>query len=109
MVDRSGYKHCTNPTHEKSAVNGRCLTCRNAAMKRWREKKRQGRPRVGQTLEGKPCRNCGGTERYVSSNNCVRCQREHGRRHNGSVIYFYGVSQEFTKWVTSALPEVDSV
>lgn len=25
--------------------------------------------------DGKPCRVCGGTERYVTSNNCVACSR----------------------------------
>lgn len=25
--------------------------------------------------EGKPCRVCGGTERYTTSNNCVACSK----------------------------------
>lgn len=101
MSDKSGYKHCTDPTHEKSVVNGRCLTCRNAAMKRWRDKKNLGRPRVGQTVEGSPCSVCGDTERYVNGNKCVRCQRAHGQRYRGAVITSYGVPQEFTRWVTT--------
>lgn len=30
--------------------------------------------------EGKPCKRCGGTERQVSSKDCVACHREAGRR-----------------------------
>lgn len=44
-----------------------------------------GRPRAGTdpslTFEGKPCRVCGGTLRYLCNTACVACQIAHSRRH----------------------------
>ncbi len=31
--------------------------------------------------DGKPCRSCGGTERFVSNGNCVVCAAEHTKKY----------------------------
>lgn len=34
---------------------------------------------------GKPCRACGGTERFVTNGNCVQCAAEHSRKYREKV------------------------
>lgn len=42
--------------------------------------------RRGETkFHGKPCRRCGGTERYVCSSNCIACQKSVSNRYHTKV------------------------
>jgi len=45
------------------------------------EKRIEAAERGDVTYQGTPCRSCGNADRYVSSNACVHCQREHTRTH----------------------------
>jgi hypothetical protein len=58
-----------------------------------------GRPCSAETYIGQPCRACGSTERYVSSKNCVACQR---RRFRSVTPGTYGIHLEFHNWITRA-------
>lgn len=33
-------------------------------------------------IHGKPCRKCGGTERYITNNRCVACKHALDIKHN---------------------------
>ena len=35
--------------------------------------------------DGKPCRACGSTERFVSNGNCVSCSSEHTKKYRAKV------------------------
>lgn len=51
-------------------------------------------PRGGARFHGKPCRRCGGTERFAASRNCVPCvtlaYRKRGQRRGGAGAHFVG-------------------
>lgn len=42
-------------------------------------------------FHGKPCRRCGGTERYVCSSNCIACQK------SVSNVYHTKIKQALTE------------
>lgn len=63
------------------------------------------RPRTTKLYNGKPCKTCGNTLRYMSTQNCVDCQRK--RVPDDVALWrplgiMYGVQPEFTRWVTMA-------
>lgn len=99
---------CTDPTHKRSDINGRCLTCRSLAMKAQRMEHSKGPPRVAEIIEGPPCRICGSTQKYAKNRTCVACQRKHGQRYRGAVIQAYNVPKEFLQWIMSPAPELNS-
>ena len=35
--------------------------------------------------QGKPCRTCGGKERFVSNGNCVACAQEHTKKYREKI------------------------
>lgn len=34
---------------------------------------------------GRPCRVCGGTERFVTNGNCVSCAKDHNRKYQEKI------------------------
>jgi hypothetical protein len=106
-------RKCTDPTHRRAADNSRCLTCLKVRRAHWRKTRPpgvMGAPRHAKTIDGKPCRKCGGTERYVKGGTCVACTRKYGQeRTAGARIVEYAINTEFLRWVTSPLPRGDSV
>lgn len=101
---------CVDPTHRRSENGGRCLDCLKVRRKAWRKRasRKLGAPRRAETFEGKPCRKCSATERYVRGKTCVACSRIHGKeRTAGSVIIRYHVPAEFVRWVTAPALEIN--
>lgn len=35
--------------------------------------------------QGRPCRSCGSTERFVSNGNCVACSQEHVKKYREKI------------------------
>lgn len=111
-VRRLAHNRCVEPTHQRSLTNGRCLDCACKLQAQSRKKRRivLGAPRRAEVFEGKPCRICAGTERYVHGRTCVRCTRGHGRkRAAASILGSYHIPAEFHQWITAPLLELTSV
>jgi hypothetical protein len=107
---RPAPNRCKEPGHVFSELTGRCKTCR---MLRRREKvavsPALGRPRGAETVQGKPCRTCGATERYKNSMACTACQRRHGFVRGTVNTSVYHISLEFLQWARSPAPESTNV
>lgn len=98
---------CEEPGHERSEINGRCKTCTNKARSAQRAAQRKANPpRKAATFSGKPCKTCGTSTRYVQSGACVGCQRRYLDKHSGRGTVIYHIQPEFTRWVTSPLPQI---
>jgi hypothetical protein len=60
--------------------------------------------------EGKPCKTCGATLRYVSTQNCVACQCHNAANKSDEALYRplgmpYGVQPAYSRWISAPVIE----